>query len=60
VSDEAACTAKDNPNTTGGRVVLIISLPRELRAGRAVANAIANIEEALQGAEGDLAVRRAF
>jgi hypothetical protein len=25
VSDEAACSAKDNPSTTGGRVVLIIS-----------------------------------
>ena len=42
------------------RVVLIISLPRELRAVRAVAGAVANIEEAIQCAEGDFAVRRAF
>ena len=60
MSDEAACSAKDNPSTTGGRVVLIISLPRELRARRTVAGAVANIEEALQCAEGDFAVRRAF
>ena len=60
VSDEAACSAKDNPSTTGGRVVLIISLSRELRGRRAVAGAVANIEEALQCAEGDFAVRRAF
>ena len=60
MSDEAACSAKDNPSTTGGRVVLIISLPRELRARRAVAGAVAHIEEALQCAEGDFAVRRAF
>ena len=58
MSDEAACSAKDNPSTTRGRVVLIISLPRELRARRAVAGAVANIEEALQCAEGDFAVRR--
>lgn len=60
VSDEAACSAKDNPSTTGGRVVLIISLPRELRARRTVAGAVANIEEAVQCAEGDFTVRRAF
>jgi hypothetical protein len=60
VADEAACGAKDNPSATGGRIVLIISLPRELCAGRAVAGAVANIEEALQCAEGDFAVRRAF
>ena len=60
VSDEAACSAKDNPSTTGGRVVLIISSPRELRGRRAVAGAVANIEEALQCAESDFAVRRAF
>src|ERR1700719_2435989 len=35
-------------------------LPRELRGRRAVAGAVANIEEALQCAEGDFAVRRAF
>src|ERR1700691_3336480 len=60
VSDEAACSAKYNPSTTGGRVVLIISLPREFRAGRAVAGAVAHIEEALECAEGDFAVRRGF
>jgi hypothetical protein len=60
VSDETAFGTKDNPSTTGGRVVLIISLPRELCARRTVAGAVANIEEAPQRAEGDFAVRRAF
>jgi hypothetical protein len=47
------------PRTHPRRVVLIISLPRELGARRSVAGAVANIEEALQCAEGDFAVRRA-
>ena len=38
----------------------LVSLPRELRGRRAVAGAVANIEEALQCAESDFAVRRAF
>ena len=60
VSDEAACSAKENPATTGGRVVLIISLPRNYAHARAVAGAVSNIEEALQCTEGDFAVRGAF
>ena len=51
MSDEAACSAKDNPATTGGRVVLIISLPRNYAHARAVAGAVSNIEEALQCAD---------
>jgi hypothetical protein len=54
VSDEPAFSAKYNPSMTRGWVLLIIPLPRQLRAGRTVASAVANIEEAL------FAVRRAF
>src|ERR1700722_1993319 len=60
VADEAAGGTEDSPPTAAGWVVLIMSFPRELRAGGAVAGAVADIEEALQRAEGDLAVGRAF
>ena len=58
VADEAAGGTEDSPPTAAGWVVLIMSFPRELRAGGAVAGAVADIEEALQRAEGDLARRR--
>ena len=55
MADEASCGAKDNPSATAGGVILIVPLPRELRQGRTVAGAVANIEEALQRTEGNLA-----
>ena len=60
MADEAAGGTEDSPPTAAGWVVLIMSFPRELRAGGAVAGAVEDIEEALQRAEGDLAVGRAF
>ena len=49
-----------DPSAAASRIILVVSFPREFRAGRAVSRAVADIEEALQRAEGDLAVRRAF
>ena len=56
VADEAACGAEDSPSATAGRVVLVVTFPRELCTGCAVSRAVADIEDALQRAEGDLAV----
>ena len=51
---------KTDPSATAGGVILIVPFPRELREGRTVAGAVANIEEALQRTEGNLAVRPAL
>src|SRR5207249_8694392 len=58
VADEAVGGTEDSPAAAAGWVVLIMSIPRELYAAGAVAGAVADVEEALQRAEGDLAVGR--
>ena len=58
VPDEAAGSAEGGPPATAGGGVVVLPFPRELRAGRSVACAVAGVEEALECAEGDLAIRR--
>jgi hypothetical protein len=60
VADQATGGTEDSPVAAAGWVVLVMSFPRELCAGGIAAGALANIEEAHQRAEGDLAVGRAF
>jgi hypothetical protein len=60
VADETPGCANGGPSTTTGGIVVIVAFPGELGAGRSVARAVANIEEAFEGTEGDLAVRAAL
>jgi len=56
VADEAAGGSERDPPATAGFIGVVVALPGELGAGRAVPRAVADIEEALHGDEGDLAV----
>lgn len=60
MADEATRGADHRPSATTSGMSLVVTLPREFRAGRAVSRAVADIKEAFEGAEADLAVRRAF
>src|SRR4051812_28668698 len=60
VTDEAAGCSESDPSTAAGFVAVVVALPGELGAGGSVPRAITNIEEALHGDEGDLAVRCAL
>ena len=51
--DEAAGGADCGPSATAGGIILVVSLPRELRAGGTVSCTVADVEEALERAEGD-------
>src|SRR6478609_717211 len=56
VADQASGGSEPDPPATVDFVGFVIALPGELGAGRAVPRAVADIEEALHGDEGDLAV----
>ena len=56
VADEPARSADHNPSATAGGVILVVSFPRELRAGRTVSRTVADVEKALQRAEGNFTV----
>ncbi len=55
VADEAVCGSERDLSATAG-FIGVVALPKELSAGHAVPRAVADIEEALHGDEGDLAV----
>src|ERR1700720_682924 len=56
MSDEAACSAERCPAASAGMGIVVGSFPRELRAGRTVARAVADVEIRLDDAENQLAV----
>ena len=47
MANQAPRRADDDPSAAAGRIVVVVALPREPGACRAVAGAIANVEEAL-------------
>src|SRR5579863_9988124 len=55
MSDEAACRAERYPAASAGRCSIIEAVPRELRAGRPVARAVADVESRFDRAEDQLA-----
>lgn len=60
MSGEVTGGADHDPSATASGIIFVVSFPGELRAGRSLACAVADIEEALERAEGDLAIGRAL
>src|SRR5688500_12960301 len=60
VADETTSAAEGGPAAAAGRVGVVVALPREFRARRAVACAVTDVEPALDRAEHENAVRASF
>src|ERR671920_577262 len=59
VPDKPSGGSEAGPSSSAGWVIFVMAFPRELSTRRAIARAIAHVEEALERSEDDLAVRGA-